>query len=183
MAGIPANPNVSPNVWTPDTYIYISTQPVSTGSKQPKNYFLLAPYLNSAAAMTGAPYSLTAGTAQAGSVDAPEGVLDAVDEGHRDLLPVQVGHLEVVVDRDLGVGLAGVGADLLDDDAGVRADDREETGVGVLGQRDDAHAVDPAGLPAGTYTDVITLDSNDPLNPRITVPVTIGVSLGSRIPT
>lgn len=34
-------------------------------------------------------------------------------------------------------------------------------------------AADPTGLPAGTYTDVITLDSNDPLSPRITVPVTM----------
>jgi hypothetical protein len=69
MAGIPANPNVSPNVWTPDTYIYISTQPVSTGSRQPKNLFLLAPYVNSAAAMVASPYSLTAGTAQVNSVE------------------------------------------------------------------------------------------------------------------
>lgn len=69
MEPIPQNPNVSPQVWTPDTYIYISTQPVSTGSDQDRNLLLLAPYLNSAAALTGAPYSLTAGTAQVNSIE------------------------------------------------------------------------------------------------------------------
>mgnify|MGYP000095905086 CR=1 FL=1 len=69
MEPIPQNPNVSPQVWTPDTYIYISTQPVSTGSQQDRNLLLLAPYLNSAGALTGAPYSLTAGTAQVNSIE------------------------------------------------------------------------------------------------------------------
>lgn len=32
---------------------------------------------------------------------------------------------------------------------------------------------DPSGLAAGTYTDVITIDSNDLLEPRITMPVTM----------
>lgn len=74
MAGIPVNPNVSPDVWTPDTYIFISTQPVSTGNRQPKNLLLLAPFVNSAAAMTASPYSLTAGTAQVNSIEQRTGV-------------------------------------------------------------------------------------------------------------
>jgi len=67
--GLPANPNASTSVWTPDTYLYISTEPVSTGSPQPKNLLILAPMLNSAAALTGAPYSLTAGTADLNTVE------------------------------------------------------------------------------------------------------------------
>lgn len=70
---VPANPNVSSSVWTPDTYIYISTQPVSTGSRQPKNLLLLAPFLNTLAALVvagaGNVYNLPSGTADPNSVE------------------------------------------------------------------------------------------------------------------
>lgn len=59
---LPRNPDVPAAVKTPDTYLYISTAPVSTGSPQPLNVLILAPMINSAAALTASPYSLTAGT-------------------------------------------------------------------------------------------------------------------------
>ena len=62
------------------------------------------------------------GGAQAGGVDPPEVVLPAVDEGHRDLLAVAgARRLGVGGDVDLVVGLAQLGADLLDHRAGVVA--------------------------------------------------------------
>lgn len=66
---LPANPNVPQTVKTPDTYLYLSTAPVSTGSPQPLNLLILAPMINSAAALTGSPYSLTAGTAELNSIE------------------------------------------------------------------------------------------------------------------
>jgi len=60
---LPTNPNVPSTVFTPDTYLYISTAPVTTGTPQPKNLLILAPAILSGAAILASPYSLTAGTA------------------------------------------------------------------------------------------------------------------------
>lgn len=66
---IAANPDVLSSVWTPGTYIYLSTTPQTPGAVQPKRrLLLLAPMLTPGAAMTQAPYNLTAGTATANDV-------------------------------------------------------------------------------------------------------------------
>lgn len=57
------NPNVPTGVMTPDWYLYISTAPITIDTPQPKDVFILAPMINSSAATTNAPYSLSPGTA------------------------------------------------------------------------------------------------------------------------
>lgn len=60
---IAANPDVPSSVWTPGTYIYISTTPQTPGAIQPRRRLvLLAPMLHSGAALTQAPYNLAGGT-------------------------------------------------------------------------------------------------------------------------
>src|SRR6478735_6096408 len=61
------------------------------------------------------------GRAQPVLVDAPEVVLPAVDEGHRDVLAEAVRQVVVGGDVVLLEGLPQVGADALDDHAGVVA--------------------------------------------------------------
>ena len=69
------------------------------------------------------------GAAQALLVDPPEVVLAAVDEGDRDLLAVGVHQLGRGGDVDLVVRRADLGADPLDDLAGVVA--QVAAGLGV----------------------------------------------------
>jgi len=69
MAGIPLNPDVPLTTKTPDTYLYISTSPTTSGTPQPKNLFLLAPFIDTLSGICGSPYLLTAGTAQPNSIE------------------------------------------------------------------------------------------------------------------
>lgn len=69
MASAPVNPDVPSSVWSPDTYVYISTAPIVSDTELPKNYLILAPYINSGAALTSSPYSLTAGTAVPNTIE------------------------------------------------------------------------------------------------------------------
>lgn len=57
------NMDVPSTVQTPDTYLYISTAPVSISTDQPKDLFLVATGILSGSQITQAPYSLTTGTA------------------------------------------------------------------------------------------------------------------------
>jgi hypothetical protein len=57
------NPDVPSTAQLPDTYLYISTAPMSIGVSQPKDLFLVATGVLSGSQVTSAPYSLTAGTA------------------------------------------------------------------------------------------------------------------------
>ena len=58
------NPDVPSSAQTPGTFLFISTAPTTVGTVQPKSLFLVATGILSGSAITNAPYSLTAGTAE-----------------------------------------------------------------------------------------------------------------------
>ncbi len=63
------NPDVPSSAQTPGTFLFISTAPTTVGTVQPKSVFLVATGVLSGSAITGAPYSLTAGTATPNDIE------------------------------------------------------------------------------------------------------------------
>jgi len=83
MSGIPLNPDVSSNQFEPGIFLSISTAPAgATGGPVPQ-VLVLGPAILSGAVMTGAPYSLTAGTATANEISARYDVGDIARAYHR----------------------------------------------------------------------------------------------------